>query len=167
MLQHITYYILHITCIWQDDDMDDFDDDFLGNLSQQELRDKQVSLVRTHTHTPPPPPPPPPPCTDRYALIDKNVPYDKMMRCYLLLCCAVLEPVAATLTTCIHLTYRFYHVLCAMCPVLCCAIRSVRASISCWRSARPRWSRCTPCYTSCPSCASTRSSTVRAHPHST
>jgi hypothetical protein len=33
--------------------MDDFDDDFLGNLSQQELRDKQVSLVRnalTHTH---------------------------------------------------------------------------------------------------------------------
>ena len=53
--------------------MDDFDDDFLGNLSQQELRDKQVSLVRTHTHThPPPPPPPPPPCTDRYALIDKN-----------------------------------------------------------------------------------------------
>ena len=32
--------------------MDDFDDDFLGSLSQQELRDKQVSLVRTtHTHT--------------------------------------------------------------------------------------------------------------------
>eukprot|EP01046_Picozoa_sp_COSAG06_P052996 COSAG06_NODE_9054_length_2002_cov_0.861797_3_plen_112_part_00 len=105
--------------------MDDFDDDFLGNLSQQELRDKQVSLVRTHTHTPPPPPPP---CTDRYALIDKNMPYDKMMRCYAiyimlcyaLLCCAVLEPVAATLTTCIHLTYRFYHYhQCALCHVPC------------------------------------------------
>ena len=45
--------LLHVaTYYMQDDDMDDFDDDFLGNLSQQELRDKQVSLVRTtHTHT--------------------------------------------------------------------------------------------------------------------
>ena len=28
------------------DDEDEFDDDFLGNMTQQELHDKQVSLVR-------------------------------------------------------------------------------------------------------------------------